>query len=423
VFANQDANMKILDKECAMSCLLRFSIAGLTLSLFSILSLAQAPERSEERVREVDQAPQPPAVDYIFNTNVHPGRQPNASFNISGSGSVGTTYQIGGTTVLRVDLEKENTFIGSAGPVNDGQHNTFLGQYAGAFSGEGKDNTFVGFDASSITCGVGLPTCGFSNTFFGSKAGFANTGYSNTFAGARAGSFNRDGYANSFYGQNAGGSNTTGRFNSYYGFQAGYNSTGSYNTFLGTESGLSAGDHNTVIGSFAGAGERNSGSDNTFLGDYSGGTSGDDNVYIGISAGIGQSGSNNIYIGATSSSPESNTIRIGSEGTGKGEQTYVYIAGIWRTYVGLGGTYALVNSDGKLGTPLSSRRFKEQIKDMGDSTNGLMTLRPVTFLYRPEYADGDRTRQYGLVAEEVAKVYPELVTYDKDGKPYSVRYQ
>jgi hypothetical protein len=60
---------------------------------------------------------------------------------------------------------------------------------------------------------------------------------------------------------------------------------------------------------------------------------------------------------------------------------------------------------------------------MGDSTSALMTLRPVTFLYKPEYAKGDRTLQYGLIAEEVAKVFPELVAYDNDGQPYTVRYQ
>jgi hypothetical protein len=71
----------------------------------------------------------------------------------------------------------------------------------------------------------------------------------------------------------------------------------------------------------------------------------------------------------------------------------------------------------------SSLRFKEQVRDMGDSTNGLMKLRPVTFFYKPEYALGGRTLQYGLIAEEVAQVYPELVEFDKDGKPYSIRYQ
>ena len=71
----------------------------------------------------------------------------------------------------------------------------------------------------------------------------------------------------------------------------------------------------------------------------------------------------------------------------------------------------------------SSLRFKEQVRDMGDSTNALMKLRPVTFLYKPEYENGERTLQYGLIAEEVAKVYPELVAYDNDGQPYTVRYQ
>ena len=60
---------------------------------------------------------------------------------------------------------------------------------------------------------------------------------------------------------------------------------------------------------------------------------------------------------------------------------------------------------------------------MGDSTAGLMKLRPVTFLYKPDYDQGERTLQYGLIAEEVARVYPELVAYDKDGQPYTVRYQ
>ncbi|MDR3746618.1 MAG: tail fiber domain-containing protein [Acidobacteriota bacterium] len=71
----------------------------------------------------------------------------------------------------------------------------------------------------------------------------------------------------------------------------------------------------------------------------------------------------------------------------------------------------------------SSLRFKEKVRDMGDSTNALMKLRPVTFLYKPEYDKGERTLQYGLIAEEVAKVYPELLANDKDGKPYTVRYQ
>jgi hypothetical protein len=82
-----------------------------------------------------------------------------------------------------------------------------------------------------------------------------------------------------------------------------------------------------------------------------------------------------------------------------------------------------INSNGQLGTLTSSLRFKEQVNDMADSTNALMKLLPVTFFYKPEYEKGPRTLQYGLIAEEVAKVYPELVAYDKDGQPYTVRYQ
>jgi len=82
-----------------------------------------------------------------------------------------------------------------------------------------------------------------------------------------------------------------------------------------------------------------------------------------------------------------------------------------------------IDSSGQLGTLTSSRRFKEQIRDMGDSTRALMKLRPVTFLYKPEYDKGPRTLQYGLIAEEVAEVYPDLVAYETDGKPYTVKYQ
>src|SRR5579862_4651981 len=87
-----------------------------------------------------------------------------------------------------------------------------------------------------------------------------------------------------------------------------------------------------------------------------------------------------------------------------------------------------VDANGDLGTTgctntPSSRRFKEQIADMGDSSSKLLQLRPVTFFYKPEYDDGSHALQYGLIAEEVAKLYPEMVGYDKDGQPSSVKYQ
>jgi hypothetical protein len=87
------------------------------------------------------------------------------------------------------------------------------------------------------------------------------------------------------------------------------------------------------------------------------------------------------------------------------------------------GLEVYVNSSGQLGTVLSSGRFKEQITDMGDSSSELLQLRPVNFFYKPEYDDGSHLLQYGLIAEEVAKVYPEMVAYDHDGQILTVKYQ
>ena len=73
--------------------------------------------------------------------------------------------------------------------------------------------------------------------------------------------------------------------------------------------------------------------------------------------------------------------------------------------------------------PASSERFKEQITDMGDSSSKLFELRPVNFFYKPEFDNGSHSLQYGLIAEDVAKVYPELVAYDKNGEILSIKYQ
>jgi hypothetical protein len=83
----------------------------------------------------------------------------------------------------------------------------------------------------------------------------------------------------------------------------------------------------------------------------------------------------------------------------------------------------LIDSGGQLGTVSSSRRFKEDIQDMGDASRGLMRLRPVTFRYRQAFADGSKPIQYGLIAEEVADVYPDLVAHSADGQIETVKYQ
>jgi len=96
------------------------------------------------------------------------------------------------------------------------------------------------------------------------------------------------------------------------------------------------------------------------------------------------------------------------------------MAGIFGKTVNSNGVPVLVDSTGKLGVMLSSARYKRDIRDMGGASANLMKLRPVSFRYKN---DPSGTLQYGLVAEEVARVYPELVAYDHDGKPLTVRYQ
>jgi hypothetical protein len=125
----------------------------------------------------------------------------------------------------------------------------------------------------------------------------------------------------------------------------------------------------------------------------------------------------NIYIGNRGVAAESNTIRIGTVGT----QTRTFIAGISGTAVS-GGVPVRVNSSGKLGTAPSSQRFKEAIKPMDKASEAILALKPVTFRYKKEI-DPDRIPQFGLVAEQVEKVNPDLVARDEQGKPFTVRYE
>jgi trimeric autotransporter adhesin len=124
----------------------------------------------------------------------------------------------------------------------------------------------------------------------------------------------------------------------------------------------------------------------------------------------------NIDIGNEGIAGESNVIRIGREGT----HTATHIAGIFNELVAPNNLPVLIDSTGKLGTAFgSSRRFKKEIKAMEKVSEAVLALKPVTFYYKDDKAD---TPQFGLIAEEVAKVNPELVLSDKEGKPYTVRY-
>ena len=194
------------------------------------------------------------------------------------------------------------------------------------------------------------------------------------------------GFGNTGDGANALENNTTGIFNT---------ATGAASLFVNE-----TGDGNTAVG-------------NSALSS----TTGANNIGLGLSAGTNlTTGNNNIDIGNEGVIGESDTIRIGVQGT----QTATFIAGI-SGVTASGGMAVFVNTDGQLGTLTSSGRFKERIKSMENASEAILSLKPVTFRYKKEI-DRKSIPQFGLVAEEVEKVSSDLVVRDKEGRPYSVRY-
>src|SRR5207248_6099022 len=149
-------------------------------------------------------------------------------------------------------------------------------------------------------------------------------------------------------------------------------------------------------------------------------TSGSNNTALGALAGQNlTTGNNNIDIGANvlGTAGESGKIRIGKQGTQNG----TFIAGIFG--VTMTGSPVVVSSNGKLGiSGTSSARFKTAVKAMDKASEALLALKPVTFRYKEEI-DPDGIPQFGLVAEEVEKVNPDLITRDEEGKPTTVRYE
>src|SRR5262249_35504500 len=143
-------------------------------------------------------------------------------------------------------------------------------------------------------------------------------------------------------------------------------------------------------------------------------STGSRNLALGVNAGFNlSSGGSNIYVGNTGQASESNTMRLGQVQA----QTRTFIACIAGGPIS--GAPVTINNAGQLGILMSSARYKRHIQDMRDNSQGLYHLRPVTFRYKH---DAQGVRQYGLVAEEVARVYPELVTKGADGKVESVQY-
>jgi hypothetical protein len=295
-------------------------------------------------------------------------------------------------------------------------NNTVLGDSA-LISNTGTSNTAMGFAALHNN------TTASGNTATGEFALYSNTiGDKNTANGAGALFYNTRGVFNTANGYKALLTNDVGHFNTATGTYAlSVNTRGTDNTATGSEAlrRNSNGSSNTANGSSALYSNR-TGDSNTALGDNSLGsnTNGSNNIALGASAGSALTdGSNNIDIGNLGVASESNTIRIGTSGT----QTATFIAGISGATVPTG-VAVIVDSSGHLGTTTSSARYKEAIKPMGKESEGILSLKPVTFQYKKQL-DPQRITQFGLVAEDVEKVNPDLVARDERGKPYTVRYE
>ncbi len=264
----------------------------------------------------------------------------------------------------------------------------------------GNENVAMGTEA------LELNTTGSNNVAVGSTALLFSTADGNTALGYESLYHNTSGPYNTGTGFQALFGNTTGGYNTATGYQALLsNTTGTYNVALGMY-GLYAnatGQYNTAVGPGA----------------LMHVVSGSSNVAVGLLAGASYtaSESNNITLSNTGVAGDVGVTRIGSSGA----QTQAYVAGIYGATAS-SGIPVYVSSSGKLGTATSSLRFKEDVADLGAAGDKLMRLRPVTFHYQPQYDDGQRILQYGLIAEEVAAVDPGLVEYGDDGKPLTVRY-
>jgi hypothetical protein len=287
-----------------------------------------------------------------------------------------------------------------------GSYNTASGWSALNSNTTGSYNTASGADALLDN------STGNNNTASGYSALVINsTGSNDTASGFQALMFNTSGSDNTATGVNALYSNTTADYNTASGYEALYRNTGDSNTATGYEAlyDNTSGTQNTATGLHALAAN----------------TTGSNNIAEGYHGGYNlTTGSNNIDIGSPGVKAESGVIRIGTISTeGVSTQSAAYIAGIYGVKTATAGTAVFIDSSGQLGTVSSSIRYKEDIQPIASASERLLNLRPVKFRYKNADASGEKPIQYGLIAEEVAEVYPELVVRDATtGRIDGVRY-
>jgi trimeric autotransporter adhesin len=305
-------------------------------------------------------------------------------------------------------------------------YNTAAGAGSLYSNSVGSNNSGFGFQTlNSVTSGGDNSAMGYRallknqygdfNSAFGSGALTVNTASFNSAFGYNALSKNTLGGANAAFGAGAAESNVSGTNNAAFGFYASQsNESGGFNAAFGDYAlAYNQGSSNTGIGSSALL--NGTGNQNTAIGanTLSYNMKGSSNIALGYAAGADIVGSHNIDIASSGSSSDNGVIRIGTSST----QTKTFISGIENSKIT--GNAVYVTSSGQLGVLASSERYKDRIQTMGDRSDRMQLLRPVTFHLK---SDPKGNVQYGLIAEEVVKIYPELVIRDEAGKIQGVRY-
>ena len=296
----------------------------------------------------------------------------------------------GGSLFFNTGGERNTaTGVGALLSNTTGGSNTAHGAFALISNTTGSFNTATGDSAlfrntigsyNTATGQVALTNNidGGGNTATGTFALFANSsGQANTATGLAALLANTTGFGNTADGWNALNINTTGEGNTATGYKALINSTtGHYNTAVG---------YQTLVFNNTGSG----------------------NIAVGANAG-------------SSVTTASNVICIGGNVAGANVSNTCFVGNIFGVTTGMDAASVVVDSNGQLGTVASSRRFKRDIQPMDKASEAILSLQPVTFHYKSTKKD---TPQFGLIAEDVAKLNPDLVVRDKDGEIYSVRYE
>ena len=333
-----------------------------------------------------------------------------------------------------------NSFFGrSAGQVNTAASNSFFGYSAGSSNTSGTQNSFFGENAGSAN------VTGGGNSFFGYRAGQNNANVNNAFFGALAGQSNTSGGSNSFFGYNAGHANLSGDSNSFFGRNAGSgNTVGLSNSFFGYNAGLGNvnGNANVLVGNSAGQ-NMTTGIGNTFVGyqagqSYTGLAGQGSNTLIGFNAkvecptiggcftpiihatAIGADAiaqyDHEIVLGTAADDTRTmGDLRVGVGGAGN----TLFTDKLYLDDLASGGSFSLclVGNPGLVGFCSSSLRYKTNIASYAKGFEVIDRLNPITFDWKT-----DGMHDVGFGAEDVAKVDPLLVTYNKSGSVEGVKY-